>query len=82
MSNLGRLLEKKSPSLVIQEYEKENLSEEEKYFRQEEKSQKITTLAHSDDIPINSTFIIEQYLVYVQTPPFLERLKIDKGVEK
>jgi len=49
---------------------------------QEEKFQKQTTLAHPDNVPINSTPIIEQPSVSVQTPPFPERLKIDKGVAK
>lgn len=35
-----------------------------------------------DDIPIKSTPIIEQPLVFIKNPPFPEILKIDKGVEK
>jgi len=78
----GRVLEIKSPSVVIQEFEKENLYEKEKSLNQEEKFQKQTTHVHYDDIPINSTPIIEQDLVSIQTPPFPESLKNDKGVEK
>ena len=58
-------MEKKSPSVVIQESKKENLSEKGNSLNQEEKTQKQTTLVHSDDIPINSTPIIEQISVSV-----------------
>jgi len=75
-------LENELPPVVIQESKKENLSEKGKSLSQEEKSQKQITSLHSDEIPINSTPIIEQPSVSVQTPPFPKRLKIDKGVEK
>ena len=78
----GRVLENNLPSVVIQESEKENIYEKEKSLNQEEKSQKQTTPVRSDDILINSTPIIEQPSIFVQTPPFPKRLKIDKGVEK
>jgi len=52
-----------------------------KSLNQEEKYQKQTTTINFDDIPIKSTPIIEQASVFFQTPPFPERLKIDKGVE-
>lgn len=78
----GRVLEKRSPLVVIREFEKENLFEKEKSRSQEEKSQKQTTPVHYDDIPIKSTLVIEKPSVSTQIPPFPKRLKIDKGVEK
>ena len=78
----GRVLEKKSPSFVIQESEKDGLSKKEPSSHQKENSQKQTTPLHSDDIPIKSTPNLEQPSVSIQTPPFPQRLKIDEGVEK
>jgi len=78
----GRVLEKKSPSIVTEESEKYELYEKETSSHQEENSKKQTIPIHFDDIPINSTPIIEQPLVSIQNPPFPERLKIDKGLEK
>jgi len=74
----GVILENKSPSVVIQESEKEKIYEEEKSLNEKEKAQKQVTPTHSN----NLTPIIEQPSVSVSKPPFPEKLKIDEGVEK
>ena len=78
----GRVLERKKPSVVIQETKKNfqkdnNNSEEEISLPQKENIEIEKSLTHSNNTPI-----IEQLLVSISIPPFLERLKIGKGVEK
>ena len=78
----GRVLERKKPSVVIQETEKNsqkdnNNSEEEISLPQKEniETEKIPT--HPNNTPI-----IEQPSVSISRPLFPKRLKINKGVEK
>ena len=76
----GRILEKRLPLVVIQESREDEPLEKEISLNQEEIPQKKSTPIH--DTSINSTPIIEQPFVSIQNPPFLERLKIRKGIEK
>ena len=58
----GRVLEKKSPTVVIQKSEKENAYKIEEPLNEKEKLQKQVTPTHSNDSP---TPIMEQPLLFV-----------------
>ena len=80
----GRILERKKPSIVIQE--KYDLDEEIS-LQQNKNSGEGTSLQHNQNYqnkkqenPINSTLIIDKPSVSVSNPPFPERLQIDRGV--
>lgn len=79
----GRILEKKKPSMVIQEqdnYEEDCLQQNKSFEGTSPQNQ--STENEKQKEPINSTSIIEQQPVSTSTPPFLERLQVDRGVEK
>ena len=78
----GRILEKERPSVVIQEQDnsEEDSLQPNKIF-EGTSLQNQNTENEKQKEPINSTPIIEQP-VSTSTPPFPERLQVDRGVEK
>lgn len=78
----GRILEKEKPSIVIQEKdtsEEDSLKVNKIFEGTSLQNQNIEK--EKEKQSINTTPIIEQ-LASTSTPPFLERLQIDRGVEK
>ena len=89
----GRILENKFPSIIIQEKEKDDHSNEEIFLHQDKNienknnhSREETSLHQNQnsqnktqDNPINSTPIIEKPFVSIPKPPFLNDCKLTKG---
>ena len=81
----GRVLQKKSPPVVIQKHKEEQVIEKETFLNQENTPLKEDVPIHLNDDQINpySTIpLVEQPSISLQDPPFPERLKIDKGIER
>ena len=80
----GRILEKRKPSVIIQEQEN---SEEDslwvnKILEENTTFQDSNIEKSKQKEPIISTPVLEQPSTSTPTPPFPERLQIDRGVEK
>lgn len=78
----GRILEKERPSIVIQEQdtsEEDSLKVNKIFEGTSPQNQNIRKEKQKE--LVNTTPIIEKP-TSTSTPPFLERLKIDRGVEK
>ena len=82
----GRILERKKPSVVIQEqydfHEEVSLQQNKSFEEGTSLQQNQNSENVKQENPIKSTPIIEQPSVSISNPHFPERLQIDKGIEK
>jgi len=80
----GRILEKRKPSVIIQEQDnsEEDYLRENKILEEDTSFQDPNIEKPKQKEPIISTPVLEQTSTSTPTPPFPEILQIDRGVEK